>query len=69
MTATCTHDTSRDLDAEFDTALNHIKKLRSRGKVAALSILGAALLALLGMTYAMYARASAAPSFRTGTSE
>lgn len=69
MTATRTYDTPRDLDAEFDTALNHIKKLRSRGKVAAMSLLGAALLALLGMTYAMYAKAPAAPSFRTGTSE
>jgi hypothetical protein len=69
MSATRTYDTPADLDAEYDAALSHIKKLRARGKFTAMSLLGAALLALLGMTYAMYARAPAAPSFRTGTSQ
>jgi hypothetical protein len=68
MNVTRIHDTS-DIEAEYDAALNHVTKFRARGKVAAMSLLGAALLALLGMTYAMYARAPAAPSFRTGTSQ
>ena len=68
MTTTRIYDTPANLDAEYDAALNLIRKLRARGKVTALSLLGAALLALLGMTYAMYARAPAEPSFRMGTS-
>lgn len=67
MTATHLY-TSAELDAENDGALAIIRRQRARGKVAALSLLGAALLALLGATYAMYARTPTTPSFRTGTS-
>jgi len=68
MTATRIYDTP-DIEAEYDAALNNVTRWRARGKVAAMCLLGAALLALFGMTYAMYAKAPAAPSFRTGTSQ
>jgi hypothetical protein len=67
MPTTHRYDVSMALDAEDDNALALIKKYRSRGKLAAFSLLGALLLALLGATYAMYG-ASDEPSFRTGTS-
>ena len=60
--------TPAELDAECDDAVDLITKSRAWRRVAAMSLLGAALLALLGMTYAMYSRTPDAPSFRTGTS-
>ncbi|HEX6271448.1 MAG TPA: hypothetical protein VFZ53_00340 [Polyangiaceae bacterium] len=60
---------SPNLDAELDDAVDFITKQRARRKFAALSLLGALLLALLGATYAMYARAPASsPPSRAGTS-
>ena len=67
--ATHIADSPTELDAYYDDALGLINKQRSRAKVAALSLLGAALLALFGATIAMYAGSpDVAPSFRTGTS-
>jgi hypothetical protein len=64
-----THDTAAELDAYNDDALGLMNKQRTRAKVAALSLLGAALLALFAATIAMYARSpEKAPPFRTGTS-
>lgn len=69
MTTTTTPLYSPNLDAEVDDAVDFITKQRARRKFAALSLLGAVLLALLGATYAMYARAPAnTPPFRAGTS-
>lgn len=67
MTTTHLHLTPAELDAAYDDALSVIEKKRARGKFVALSLLSAALLALLGATYAMYARAPETPA-RTGTS-
>jgi hypothetical protein len=60
--------TPAELDTECDDAVDLITKSRARTRVAVLSLLGAALLGLLGMTYAMYSRAPVAPSSRTGMS-
>lgn len=69
MTTTQIDDTKAELDAYYDDALRLINRQRSRTRVAVLSLLGAALLALLGATFAMYARSPANPApFRTGTS-
>jgi hypothetical protein len=69
MTTTHIDDTKADLDAYYDDALGLINKQRSRTKVAVLSLLGVALLALFGATFAMYARSPAnAVPFRAGTS-
>ena len=69
MTTPAMYDASADLDAESDHALDLIRKQRGRRKFAALSLLSAALLALLGATYAMYARSPVAPApVRMGTS-
>lgn len=58
-----------DDDDDYERALKLIGKQRSRGRVAALSLLTAGLLSLLGATYAMYARTPAnTPAIRTGTS-
>jgi hypothetical protein len=57
-----------DLDIQTSLAIDQITKERLQKKVLALSFLGGALLALLGMTYAMYARAPANPGEPTGTS-
>jgi hypothetical protein len=67
MPTTHRYDVSVALDAEDDDALELIEKYRSRGKLAAFSLLGALLFALLGATYAMYG-ASEQPAYRTGTS-
>ena len=66
---TRTYDDSSDLDPQFERALGLIHKQRARGKVAALSLLGVALLALFGAIYAAYSRAPAdPPPVRMGTS-
>jgi hypothetical protein len=58
-----------DLDLQTSLAVSRITRERAQMKILALSVLGAALLAWLGMTYAMYATVSAAtPIFRLGTS-
>lgn len=67
MTATRIYS-STELDTECDDAVDVITKSRARGRIAALSLLGAALLALLGMTYAMYSRTPVAPPFPIETS-
>jgi hypothetical protein len=68
MTQSSTYDASADLNLELDGSL-HPKKHRARFKLATLSLLGAALLALLGLTYARYAKTQAdTPPFRMGTS-
>ena len=69
MTTTATFDASAELDAESDNALHLIRTQRAHRKFAVLSVLGAALLALFGLTYAMYARTPADPQpVRMGTS-
>lgn len=69
MTTPGMYDASADLDAYSDHALHLIRKQRTRGKLATLSLLSAALLALFGATYAMYARTPAnTPPVRMGTS-
>jgi hypothetical protein len=59
MPAIATYADPDDLELQTSLALEHITKERLRRKVLALSFLGGALLALLGMTYAMYARTPA----------
>jgi len=69
MTTPGMYDTSADLDAEVDHAPDLLSKRRARGKLVTLSLLSAALLALFGVTYAMYARTAAdTPPVRMGTS-
>ena len=63
-----TYDTSAAPNLELDGSLNP-KKHRARFRLATLSLLSAALLALLGLTYARYAKTQAdTPPFRMGTS-
>lgn len=58
-----------DLDLQTSLAVTQITRERARRKVLALSLLGGALLAWLGMTYAMYGSTTGkAPVYRIGTS-
>lgn len=68
MTTRDMYAASADL-AESDHAPRPNGKQRTRNKLAMLSLLSAALLALFGATYAMVARAPAdTPPVRMGTS-
>jgi hypothetical protein len=53
MTAITTFADPDDLDLQTSLAIGQITRERFQRKILALSFLGAALLALLGMTYAM----------------
>jgi len=69
MTTSGMYDASAGLDAESDHAPGLISKQRARRKFTMLSLLGAALLALFGAAFAMYARTPAdTPPVRMGTS-
>ena len=67
MTQSGTYDASADANLELVGSLNP-NKHRARWKLATLSLLSAALLALLGVTYARYANTPDTPPFRMGTS-
>ena len=68
MTTTSAYDDSPERDPQYERALELVRKQRSR-KVTALSLLGAALLALFGAAYAAYSRSLAnTPPVRMGTS-
>lgn len=68
MATTGMYDASADLDAESEHALDLIKKQRSRRKLVMLSLLSAALLALLGVIYAYAKTLPDTPPVRMGTS-
>jgi hypothetical protein len=68
MPAITTFADPDDLDLQTSLAITQITRERLQKKVLALSFLGGALLALLGMTYAMYSRTPANPGSATGTS-
>ena len=69
MTTPGMYDASAALDAESDRTPVLIRRQRARWNLATLSLLSAALLALFGVAYAMYARTlTDAPPVRMGTS-
>ncbi|HEY3501024.1 MAG TPA: hypothetical protein VGK73_40300 [Polyangiaceae bacterium] len=55
-------------EMRLDAAPIRLRSHRVRGKLVLVWLLGAALLALLGVSYALYARAPDAAPVRVGTS-